>query len=38
MSSLLETLSCASDYDPASLPVERARALILSLLSPSSGC
>ncbi len=38
MSSLLETLSCASDYDPASLPVERARALILSLLSPCSGC
>ncbi|MBV2234135.1 MAG: molybdopterin molybdotransferase MoeA [Sterolibacterium sp.] len=37
MSSLLDALSCADDYDPDSLPVERARQLILSLLAPVPG-
>lgn len=37
MSSLLEALSCADDYDPNSLPVERARQLILSLVEPVAG-
>ncbi|HQW20871.1 MAG TPA: molybdopterin molybdotransferase MoeA [Rhodocyclaceae bacterium] len=37
MSSLLDTLSCANDYDPNSLPVERARQLILSLVAPPGG-
>jgi len=32
--SLLQTLSCADDYDPNSLPVARARQLILSLIAP----
>jgi len=35
--SLLQTLSCADDYDPNSLPVARARALILSLIAPVTG-
>lgn len=34
MNSLLQTLSCADDYDPASLPVARALALILAQLEP----
>ncbi len=38
MSSLFDTLSCADDYDPNSLPVERARQLILSLVEPVGGC
>ena len=38
MSSLLDTLSCADDYDPNSLPVDRARQLILSLVEPVGGC
>ena len=37
MTSLLETLSCADDYDPDSLPVDRARQLILSLVVPPGG-
>ncbi len=37
MTSLLEKLSCADDYDPNSLPVDRARQLILSLVAPPSG-
>lgn len=37
MSSLLDALSCADDYDPNSLPVERARQLILSLVEPAAG-
>jgi molybdopterin molybdotransferase len=37
MTSILETLSCADNYDPESLHVERARELILELLSPVSG-
>lgn len=35
--SIHHALSCADDYDPNSLPVERARELILSLLSPVAG-
>lgn len=38
MSSLLDALSCADDYDPNSLPVDRARQLILSLVEPVPGC
>ena len=38
MSSLFDALSCADDYDPNSLPVERARQLILSLVEPVGGC
>ena len=37
MSSILQTLSCADNYDPNSLHVDRARELILDLLSPVSG-
>ena len=37
MTSILETLSCADNYDPNSLHVDRARELILGLLSPVSG-
>lgn len=37
MNSLLQTLSCADDYDPDSLPVARAQALILSLVAPVPG-
>ena len=32
----LRELSCADDYDPKSLPVDRARALIREFLSPVS--
>lgn len=35
--SILQALSCADDYDPNSLPVDRARALILSLIEPVAG-
>jgi molybdopterin molybdotransferase len=35
--SLLQALSCADDYDPNSLPVARARQLILSLIAPVTG-
>lgn len=34
---VLQTLSCADDYDPNSLPVTRARELILSLVAPVAG-
>ncbi|MCK9382453.1 MAG: molybdopterin molybdotransferase MoeA [Sulfuritalea sp.] len=34
MTSILQTLSCADNYDPNSLHVDRARELILDLLSP----
>jgi molybdopterin molybdotransferase len=37
MTSLLHTLSCADDYDPNSLPVDRARDLILQLITPITG-
>ncbi|MDP2826658.1 MAG: molybdopterin molybdotransferase MoeA [Sulfuritalea sp.] len=37
MTSILQALSCADDYDPNSLPVDRARELILDLLQPVSG-
>ncbi len=37
MTSLLQALSCADDYDPNSLHVERARELILGLLPPVTG-
>ena len=37
MTSILQTLSCADNYDPESLPVDRARQLILDLLTPVSG-
>ncbi len=37
MTSILQTLSCADNYDPESLHVDRARELILGLLSPVSG-
>ena len=37
MPSLLQTLSCADNYDPESLHVDRARELILDLLSPVIG-
>jgi len=37
MPSILKTLSCADNYDPDSLHVDRARELILDLLSPVSG-
>jgi molybdopterin molybdotransferase len=37
MTSILDTLSCADGYDPNSLPVERARELILGLLGPVAG-
>ena len=32
----LRELSCADDYDPDSMPVERARALIRQFLAPVS--
>ncbi|MCM2288023.1 MAG: molybdopterin molybdotransferase MoeA [Sulfuritalea sp.] len=37
MTSILQALSCADDYDPNSLPVDRARELILGLLQPVVG-
>ena len=37
MTSLLQTLSCADDYDPESLHAERARQLILDLVEPVAG-
>ena len=37
MTSILQALSCADNYDPNSLHVDRARELILDLLSPVSG-
>ncbi len=37
MTSLLQTLSCADDYDPESLGAERARQLILDLVAPVAG-
>ncbi|MBA3034522.1 MAG: molybdopterin molybdotransferase MoeA [Gammaproteobacteria bacterium] len=37
MTSLLKTFSCTDDYDPDSLPVERARQLILDTLQPVAG-
>ena len=37
MSSILQALSCANDYDPNSLSVTRARELILSLIEPVPG-
>ena len=37
MTSILQALSCADDYDPNSLHVDRARQLILDLLPPVSG-
>ena len=37
MTSILQAFSCAEDYDPNSLPVERARELILGLLQPVVG-
>lgn len=37
MSSLFAALSCADDYDPNSLPVERARQLILDRVQPVMG-
>ncbi|MDK9703560.1 MAG: molybdopterin molybdotransferase MoeA [Sulfuritalea sp.] len=37
MTSVLQTLSCADNYDPNSLHVDRARELILDLLSPVTG-
>ena len=37
MSSLFDALSCADDYDPNSLPVARARQLILDLVQPVAG-
>ena len=38
MNTLMQALSCADDYDPNSLPVARARELILSLVAPVTGC
>ena len=37
MTSILQALSCADDYDPNSLHVDRARELILGLLNPVVG-
>jgi molybdopterin molybdotransferase len=37
MTSILQALSCANDYDPNSLSVTRARELILSLITPVAG-
>ena len=37
MTSILQALSCADNYDPNSLHVERARELILGLLPPVTG-
>jgi molybdopterin molybdotransferase len=37
MTSILQALSCADDYDPNSLHVDRARQLILDLLPAVSG-
>jgi hypothetical protein len=36
MTSILQALSCADDYDPNSLHVDRARQLILDLLPLSA--
>jgi molybdopterin molybdotransferase len=35
--SLIQAISCQSDYDPNALPVSRAQELILSMLEPVSG-
>jgi molybdopterin molybdotransferase len=35
--SLIQAISCQSDYDPNALPVPRAQELILSMLEPVSG-
>jgi len=37
MTSILQALSCVDNYDPNSLPVDRARELILDLLSAVGG-
>jgi molybdopterin molybdotransferase len=37
MTSILQTLSCADNYDPNSLPVDRARELIFAMLEPVRG-
>ena len=37
MTSILQTLSCADDYDPDSLTVARASELIVSLIAPLAG-
>jgi molybdopterin molybdotransferase len=37
MTSLLQKLSCADDYDPESLSVTRAREIILDLVAPVAG-
>jgi molybdopterin molybdotransferase len=37
MTSLLKTFSCLDDYDPESLPVDRARRLVLDTLAPVAG-
>ncbi len=37
MTSILQTLSCADGYDPESLDAERARQLILDMVSPVEG-
>jgi molybdopterin molybdotransferase len=37
MTTMLETVSCLDDYDPESLPVERARALTRELVEPVAG-
>ena len=38
MTSILQALSCADDYDPDSLTVERAAALVLDLVETVPGC
>ncbi|HTH94642.1 MAG TPA: gephyrin-like molybdotransferase Glp [Rhodocyclaceae bacterium] len=37
MTSLIQAISCQSDYDPNALPVSRAQELILSMLEPVGG-
>ena len=37
MTSLIQAISCQSDYDPNALPVSRAQELILSMLEPVTG-
>jgi len=37
LTSLIDTISCQSDYDPNALPVKRAQELILSMITPVSG-
>ncbi len=37
-SPMLRELSCADDYDPDSMPVDRARALIRQFLTPITAC